>query len=270
MKLISESEYDKYIANRRHLPSELKERDFFDTDKKASYVIALNQIPDDIKLALYNSLMKGTLEKLLELKREKAQPSIKHQQDVKPESDKSQTDDNVIETNDSELLENLPRSHQLAGEKILQYLKKTPGLISWDESGACKFYEKFEPQSNIVDLLAYVLNTNKKLREPFGLGRFLYILKLLNIPTSILGYKIRSHYEKSSLERLRRKQRDSISRRDEPSEVETNDDNVLYPTPPEEPRPKKKRVHTTSLHTDLNHSTANKPWTSWVPYLNKS
>jgi hypothetical protein len=69
MKLISESEYNKYISNTRPpLPQSIIEKDFFQKDSNASGLLSLSHVPDDIKTALYQSLLKDVLQNLQRIK----------------------------------------------------------------------------------------------------------------------------------------------------------------------------------------------------------
>jgi hypothetical protein len=199
MKLVSESEYEKFI-NFKHkgIPNTLRQQHFEDNEQKGAALLSLESIPDDIKVALYNSLVRDTFQKISELK--------SNEQGVKQVSELSEKE---LSASDKFLVQFLPSVYQPAAERIIKYLKTASGLISWDHTGRCSFYGTVEPYSNIVDLLSYVLKSNAKSREPVGTSRFLYMLKLLNVPTSILGLRLRTKLSKETLGELKKKQRKS-------------------------------------------------------------
>jgi hypothetical protein len=84
-------------------------------------------------------------------------------------------------------------------------LKDSPELIKWDLSGECTLNGDIAEGSNIVDLLNYVLNPYQKMISPTGAKRFLYTLRLLKVPVSTLGVKIREKLSNINTITLRKK-----------------------------------------------------------------
>jgi hypothetical protein len=57
MKLISVSEYERLTKSRSGIPISPDESVILNKSAKASKVLSLETIPDDVKLALYNSIV---------------------------------------------------------------------------------------------------------------------------------------------------------------------------------------------------------------------
>jgi hypothetical protein len=203
MKLVSEGEFNKFIEFKSHpLPPTLEQKQFLDTEDQGSGLLNLKNLPDDIKVALYNSFVRDTYKKLRDLKNDKVEK-------VESKEDTNSKRDTTLSDSDKSLLEFLPETYRAAGSKIIQSLRGSPSLISWESSGTCSFYGKPQTDTNIVDLLSYVLRPHLKSQVPNGANRFLYILKLLNVPSSILGHRLRRTIAKRTLEELRQNQRRS-------------------------------------------------------------
>lgn len=211
MKLITEAEYDRYIAQKiPTIRTNLEDQAIARTSDQASNLLKLGDIPDDIKAALYNSLVRSNISKFKKLSLDEAKP-LKLKETT--ENDISYIGNVFEELSDTDkyLVDLLPLRYRHGSRQLLLYLKRAPELISWDITGTCTFYGEVAPDSNLVDLLSFTLNSNKKAVVPAGVNRFFFILKLLNIPSSILPVRLRSTFSKNTLDNLQEKQRVSLT-----------------------------------------------------------
>ena len=212
MKLVTEAEYQRLLNLRSHpVPRQLEESSFIEKELEASNLLHLNSLPDDIKLALYGSVLKNVNDKLSELQNKPTTVILSgHNQSSKSDEisrflETNTATSNELSPDDEFLLGNLPDTFQPSARKIIEYLKPNPDLISWLPTGQCRIHGELVDGTNIVDLLSYILRSNLKIGEPVGTKRFLYILRVLNVPISILGHKRRSEL-KRPLDDLKRRQ----------------------------------------------------------------
>ena len=215
MKLIGEAEYANFLASRKSsIPVTRKEANFIEKQEEAADILNLNLIPDDIKLALFCSVVKNVKDTLVELQSDKRKVHVTNLPDKEEKtytSSVSIPETAVGELNviDQYLVDSLPETFRAAATRIIIYLKNVPGLISWTSDGACTFDGKFVEGSNIVDLLSYVLRPDLTVGEPKGANRFAYILKVLSVPLSILGHKRRHEIKIENQVTSRKKRTDA-------------------------------------------------------------
>gem|GEM_PF-6097919 len=201
MKLISVAEFDglKAIEGQKGIPVEGEKNTFFKSQDAASELLTDLKIPDDIKTVLYSSILKNLNKNLGKLQDSKSEiiKEIKPNNTIDTSSvvSESYTKQLQISDSDTQLLESLPSSLRWKGKYILLLLKPHSHIIKWDELGVCSFFnEEKTLQTNIVDLIRYVLSTVKYRKPPLGLNRFLLVLKITNVPTSILNTRLRSEF----------------------------------------------------------------------------
>lgn len=194
MKLVSEAEYEKLFSTRTNsLPIPRSKATFLESERKATQILDLSTLPDDIKLALYSSVVKNLNEKLSELHTEEKNVHVsnfpKQADNIQvPNTSESPQE---INTYDQYLIDAIPETFRPAAQKLIQFLKVAPGLISWNALGQCSFDGLEAEGSNLVDLLSFTLRPNLNVGEPAGAKRFMYVLKVLGVPLSILGLKRR-------------------------------------------------------------------------------
>lgn len=82
MKLISESGYSQLSLRNPYLAISRDEKVFHEKNDHAAHVLELENIPDDIKLAVYNKLVHKIHNKLITFK-EKEIPQVDINQDMK-------------------------------------------------------------------------------------------------------------------------------------------------------------------------------------------
>lgn len=230
MKLVTEAEYERLLTLRaKPVPRERDEVSFVEKELEATNLLQLTTLPDDMKLALYSSALKNINNKLTELQG-KPTRVVLAPDEIKGSSSESQRVETSVVARDSPqrvetsavakdsteklfglsrddefLVDALPEAVQPSARKIIQYLKSAPGLISWKSTGLCTIHGEVVDGSNLVDLLSYVLRPNLKIGNPIGAKRFLYVLRALDVPISILGHKRRANL-KETLETLKRRQ----------------------------------------------------------------
>jgi len=209
MKLISEPEYVKLVPTNPPLPLSGSEQHFHQKNNLAGSLLTLDNIPDDVKLALFNRVYNNINEHLSSLKSDQSKVKVEL---INPSSIKMEKEDKMgleddVEKHDRLMIQTLPDKVKNAAEALTGLLKTHPSVVSWDNSGNVSFSGvKSENGANIHDLLSYVLRPTLKFETPPpGVKTFLHILEVLNIPTTLFGVHIRKELAKSNAEELRKR-----------------------------------------------------------------
>ena len=207
MKLISDVDYDRLMKST--LPTDSKEASFHDKNITASKLLDVSSIADDIKLALYNTLIKGINDKLSQLVSEPIPVRIENTEIPQPTSAENNNTEPATsnELVDSHLLSILPQSFRKPALYIMQILRQYEYIISWDATGEVKFDDVRCVGSNIVDLLSYVLRPKLKFPDgqPVGGKRFLYALRACSVPLVVLGVTLRRTLQTTSISTLKKR-----------------------------------------------------------------
>lgn len=219
MKLISEADFNRLSQHSNSDTSSEKESGFDQNFKKSNILLNTQTIPDDIKLAMYSSLMNSIsdhLRKILEtpilvknvgedqgeLKNISADTSATEIDDEfsrELASSSSNTSSSNIHLNqlDNHLLLKLPEKCRRKAGDIMLSLKEHPELIRWNKIGEVAFFDQeFDAGSSIVDLLSYVVHDLKWSIAPKATNRFLLCMKTLNIPLSLMRADVRKMLSK--------------------------------------------------------------------------
>jgi len=216
MRIITNDEYEKL----QHKPVSIKKVDesfFHKTNNEAASILDAKNIPDDIKLQLYGSVMTAVKNQLneilnrplnlnLSVSKSGETPSLGslslsssplgtafQTPSASPEKFNSPfkgTITNPVEltVNDSRLLNSVPDNFKAKTLELLRILKQFNEFISWDVTGRVTFFgNEFVENSNLVDLLTFSLRDVKFDQPPPGVNRFIRILKLINVPQNILS-----------------------------------------------------------------------------------
>lgn len=207
MRLVTEEEYHK-----------LYNRTFPAPINKSSDDILKQNIPDDIKHALYmqisnevNTKIAEALSKPLKIKIEKSStengeqekkfsPAISSDVVQKNESIFENSDDdnsNDLEDHeiyDREIINCLPEKHREKAKIVLEKLRIHPELIYWDDPGKITFFGTDTISGSMVDFLSYLLRDMRWSTAPIGSNRFLLICKRVDIPTSIVRKGLRNKF----------------------------------------------------------------------------
>lgn len=214
MKLISESEYNRLTQRKEELPVERSVAGFLDTDSSAKEILNSDDIPDDIKLQVYGSLLKhltseyqSLVDKPIKVKLDSSASSKLQNKayidDVKRNSSSgssSSSDDenekSALSRKDQELLLPIPEAFKRSALLILKRLKRHPLTITWDQHGRVKFGngDDFASNVNISDLISAAVRPNLKfdsMTGPPGFTRFKLVLLKLNIPLSLVTPAVR-------------------------------------------------------------------------------
>lgn len=224
MKLVSEIEYEKLLSKSQYLPKSLDEKNFFDKDSLASSILNLHTLPDDIKLHIYSSVLKNVNEKLIEIKNTPSKvlvmnpdkniniinkPSVVNNKKISVT-----TSEENLTLRDLALLNHITIKLRNSAKKLMALLRNSPDLIEWDYDGECTFnYNDIAQGSNIIDLLNYALNPYQKMISPIGAKRFLYTLRIIKVPVTILGCKIRDKLSETDTITLRKRRTGEVFKR---------------------------------------------------------
>ena len=206
MKLIPHLEYEKLISSNSG-PKFLRKSAYVNqlnrNQEAASQLLVWDNVSDDIKLALFNTAMKGLREKFVALTEEPVLVEIsKNSRPLNSTSDQESLPSKLSSRNvgtatsnesvDKNLLHILPERIRLSASKVMESLRK-PKLqeVSWDASGQISFKGKKRNGANIIDLMSYVLKPPSKTKKPIGLVSFVFALKKLKIDPNLFGIHIK-------------------------------------------------------------------------------
>lgn len=190
MKLIDADEYESLLLRHSQKPQEFNLQK---SEEQASCV--LNQdLPDDIKLALYMQIAKDFNQKVTEIlnKPVKVDVITPKQTAQQVSSQKNESIPEEKPNDDDYIISCLPNSFRENARYILDILKQYPELIEWDRNNI-KFDGKIAAGANIIDLLSYLLR-DSSIKAPVGSGRFLILCKRANIPASFVKKKLRDRF----------------------------------------------------------------------------
>jgi hypothetical protein len=224
MKLIAEDEYERFVKKSSPI-KDAKEHFFHDVHTDSENVLSNNEIPDDIKIQLYSSVMRHVKDKLHQALSEPINVKISGLSEksvVDNSVDKNMTfstgsttstsspigsfssaklNDSYTEppftptsvSRDHVLLQNIPI--KIRFDKIIplmELLKARPDLIQWDKNGRVTFFgTEAVSGSNIVDMLNYATRELKWTKNPIGINRFLQVIKMVNVPTILLSRDVK-------------------------------------------------------------------------------
>ena len=179
--LIPEDDFSK------HVPSKQQMTDF---DIAMSKILN-SSLPDHEKIQRYYELLKRKMD-LQEFnipwlskqpEEEKNKPptekSIKQESPVKQEPQQDY---------DSLIISSVPAPMKTQAENLLNFLKKHPNIIQWDQRGRITHHGRKLEQSNVAELFHLIFCVNKKASVP-AQNEFLQALQEIGIPSSIIKNK---------------------------------------------------------------------------------
>lgn len=203
MRLISEDDYLKFKAMQLNsFSSPLTS--FEQSGIKRNKILNQKKVPDDIKLQLYSNVLNSTLQRQDNSSLQShSQENNKHSIPSKPKAETQHDGEEMekialnipsgiksLHENDLKLLEDLPPVGKSNAIFLLQAMKSTPNLISWDENGVCTFFGKEDKSTNLKDILSFFLR-NHSMATPSGAGRFFKVAEILNVPTSMFSSRVK-------------------------------------------------------------------------------
>jgi len=206
MKLIPHLEYDKLITARnasKHSENSAYVSKLSQNQAAASELLNWDSISDDIKLALFNSAMKGLREKFVAMTQAPILVEVSEKKGVHNNADKevkvpaveNKVEIGTMTTNESgisNLVYILPEKLRSSASKLLHILENSKAHdMSWDSSGQISFRGENRRRANIIELLSYVLKPPSKTKPPLGLASFIFVLKKLKAPPQLFGIHIR-------------------------------------------------------------------------------
>lgn len=197
MKLISDKEYEALISHSKY--SSPENSDLQQKEESGSLVLQQN-LPDDIKLALYMQISKTFADKFNEIINKPIRVEVVN----KPSNPESKSftipaAEETLEadnTDDDDLLIKMPLKMRDSAKIVLDTLRHHPNLVVWNRNGTIvDFLGTEEPGANMVDLLSYLLRDQKWTTAPIGTNRFLLICKQAKIPASLVRTGLRANFQ---------------------------------------------------------------------------
>ncbi|GFS54244.1 hypothetical protein TNCV_2527621 [Trichonephila clavipes] len=101
---------------------------------------------------------------------------------------------------ENEILNQMPLKRRYQAEKIMELLQQNSASLSWTKEKELMIKNKILPNTNIVDLVAFLLKDRKT--EPNGLRNFIDILKEFDFPSQLIKnryFKYKTMYAKPLL-----------------------------------------------------------------------
>ena len=229
MKLIPYAEYEK-LVNREQSTDFFHKTPVLESFRRkeanSADIMKLTELSDDIKLAMFNSVVKGLKEKFETLTSMPVRVEITNSPAPK---DKAFEIDNEKSDRNQQLIEVLPATFRGVAKTIMTALEKTDE-VNWDKTGQVWLNGIKREEAKIVDFLSYIVRPNLKYaKPPVGANTFLYVMKKLAIPTSIMGVKIRNKLPSMSLAQMKERIT-PLSRKDD-AVFETSIEQPNFQTP---------------------------------------
>ncbi|GFU95302.1 uncharacterized protein TNCV_4309011 [Trichonephila clavipes] len=98
---------------------------------------------------------------------------------------------------ENEILNQMPLKRRYQAEKIMELFQQNSASLSWTNEKELMIKNKILPNTNIVDLVAFLLKDRKT--EPNGLRNFIDILKESDFPSQLIKnryFKFKTMYAK--------------------------------------------------------------------------
>ena len=199
-------------------------------NQQMSQTLADPNVPDDLKLKTHEQQFQRFLN--LQQQRESYVPTVKIQSDTTStqgtqqtpqESQPQQQEQKEVQSvSDSEIVKTVPKRFQSQAEGLLQWIKKSPQTIQWDDKGVVSLGGKPIPGSSITDLVNDVLRSRRTF-APTGRDDFTRALAQLNTPEDF----IRNEDRRKLM---------TLFKTGNPPPLSTPTGPSLVPTPPSRPR----------------------------------
>ena len=208
---------------------------------------------DDIKLKNHEQLFQRFLN--LQEQRENAVPTVKLQSPQQPQEPQEPQEPQTTESvSDSDILTSVPKKFKSQAEGLLQWMKRSPNIVQWDNKGEVSLEGKPIQGSSITDLVNDVLRTRKGF-SPTGKDDFTKVLAKLNTPEDF----IRNEERRRVLSSYKRGTRLLPS-----TPIDVNPTS-MFPTPPT--RPRKRPIFPALQRGELKVPPQGKKTLNWVsPY----
>ncbi|GFQ65100.1 uncharacterized protein TNCT_247671 [Trichonephila clavata] len=92
---------------------------------------------------------------------------------------------------ENEILNQIPLKRKYQAQKIMELLQQNSTSLSWTNEKELMIKNKILPNTNIVDLVAFLLKDRKT--EPNGLWKFIDILKESDFPSQLIKNRYFKH-----------------------------------------------------------------------------
>ncbi|GFV71135.1 uncharacterized protein TNCV_410181 [Trichonephila clavipes] len=165
-----------------------------DLDKEMHKILRKPNLSDQEKATLYTQILQkytnfplptqNITEPIHEVKSEDFNTN------EKKEFDRMNSSDEIRINIENEILNQMPLKRRYQAEKIMELLQQNSASLSWTNEKELMIKNKILPNTNIVDLVAFLLKDRKT--EPNGLRNFIDILKEFDFPSQLIKTDILS------------------------------------------------------------------------------
>ncbi|GFY12763.1 uncharacterized protein TNCV_4284211 [Trichonephila clavipes] len=159
-----------------------------DLDKEMHKILRKPNLSDQEKATLYTQILQkytnfplptqNIAEPIHEVKSEDFNTN------EKKEFDRMNYSDEIRINIENEILNQMPLKRRYQAEKIMELLQQNSASLSWTNEKELMIKNKILPNTNIVDLVAFLLKDRKT--EPNGLRNFIDILKEFDFPSQLI------------------------------------------------------------------------------------
>ncbi|GFS75796.1 uncharacterized protein TNCV_1848861 [Trichonephila clavipes] len=173
-----------------------------DLDKEMHKILRKPNLSDEEKATLYTQILQkytnfplptqNITEPILEVKSEDFNTNEK-----KEEFDRMNSSDEIRINIENEIFNQMPLKRKYQAEKIMELLQQNSASLSWTNEKELMIKHKILPNTNIVDLVAFLLKDRKT--EPNGLRNFIDVLKEFDFPSQLIKnryFKYKTMYAK--------------------------------------------------------------------------
>lgn len=203
MKLVPEEKYLKMIERSNASTDGVSKLET--KGETASQLINDVNIPDDIKLAMYMSIVKDFSAKIDELRNRPIPVTVMSDLPSSSESNETPTTSKTLLKpvfEDEKIIKLIPENFRARASIVLEHFRDQSDLITWNKKGEVTFFKtEFVEGSSIIDLMNFLLRTLKWKVPPLGTNRFLLVCKKCNVPASVVRKDLRDEFT-SPLESL--------------------------------------------------------------------
>jgi len=209
MRLVSEEEYQRLL--KQGSTNSVKSQKNTNNGLEGFSLLDDVNVPDDIKVHLYSSLLRKILFEL------QSEDALKQKIDDKASSGKLKVSDKEVQTSTPQVRDvavtattfNLLTDRDLSfigkdfadtarshAKLVLSIFKNNPALMKWNLNGEVSFFNnKFEPATNLNDLLSYAFR-HVQMPIPPGFNRFMKACSYIEFPSAMLVPRAKVVYDK--------------------------------------------------------------------------
>ena len=215
-----------------------------------------SHLPDDVKLKHHEQQFQRFLN--LQEQRENVIPTVKiHQdittpqeaQDIQPPPPQEPQPPQQRGLTNADIVRTVPKTFKTQAEGLLEWIKRSPEAISWDDKGTVSLEGQPIQGTSITDLVNDVLRKRKGF-NPAGRDDFAVALARLNTPENFIRNDDRRQFMLT------------LKNRPPRPPITPEDAATLFPTPPSRPR---KRFASPLLQQKMMEKNARRGL-NWIEY----